>query len=95
MAAHAVTRNTIKRVLRETFRLQRSNLPPGLYVFRLHGRVPDMSLRALRRLVRAEAGELLARVIRSGIRGRAEPVRGTRKPATSGSGPDGGGQSPA
>ena len=59
LAAKAVTRNTIKRVLREAFRLQRPYLAPKDLVFRLHTKVPALSLRQLRKLVRAEADELL------------------------------------
>ena len=62
LATKAVTRNTIKRVLREAFRLQRPHLPSIDLVFRLHSRIPDCSLRALRKMVRAEADQLLAKL---------------------------------
>ena len=58
----AVTRNQIKRILRDTFRHQRHQLPARDYVFRLHSKVPDISLRQLKELVRNEAEEHLKRV---------------------------------
>ncbi|MGG4606018.1 ribonuclease P protein component [Paenalcaligenes sp. Me131] len=58
----AVTRNQIKRILRDTFRHQRHLLPARDYVFRLHSKVPDISLRQLKELVRNEAEEHLKRV---------------------------------
>ena len=58
----AVTRNTIKRVLREAFRLRRDALPDGDLVFRLVCRPPALSLTALKRQVRAEADTLLSRI---------------------------------
>ncbi|TAM90556.1 MAG: ribonuclease P protein component [Candidimonas sp.] len=61
-AARAVTRNTIKRVVREAFRQKRHALPPRDLVFRLHGTVRNSSLAALRLLIRTEAEELLERV---------------------------------
>lgn len=62
LAAKAVTRNTIKRVIREAFRLQRPHLTPKDIVFRLHSKVPSLSLNQLRRLVRLEVDELLSKV---------------------------------
>jgi len=58
----AVTRNAIKRVLREAFRLRRSGLPDGDLVFRLVSRPAPGSLTALKRQVRAEADALLDRI---------------------------------
>lgn len=60
-AALSVTRNAIKRVLREAFRQQRHLLPAGDFVFRLHSRVGPVSLTQLKRQVRAEADALLAK----------------------------------
>ncbi|NYT37792.1 ribonuclease P protein component [Allopusillimonas soli] len=60
-APHAVTRNAIKRVLREAFRHKRHMLPGRDLVFRLHVRVEPSSLCELKRRVRAEADALLAR----------------------------------
>ena len=54
-AARASTRNALKRVIREAFRAQRLRLSPADYVVRLHARVPDMSLTALKKVARAEA----------------------------------------
>jgi len=62
-AALAVTRNTIKRVLRETFRHHRHALPPGDLVFRLVAPPGRQSLTALRGQVRSEAEALFARII--------------------------------
>ncbi|MGG4775776.1 ribonuclease P protein component [Alcaligenaceae bacterium 429] len=62
VAPLAVTRNQIKRILRDTFRKQRHQLPARDYVFRLHSKVPDISLRQLKELVRNEAEEHLKRV---------------------------------
>ena len=59
-AALAVTRNTIKRVVREAFRLRRRELPAHDLVIRLHSRVPRLSLTQLRRLIREEIDGLLA-----------------------------------
>ncbi len=61
-ANRAVTRNTIKRILRETFRHKREGLPNAAYVFRLHSKVPLVSLTVLKQLVRDEATTLLSRV---------------------------------
>lgn len=61
-AHKAVTRNTIKRVIREAFRLQRPHLPHKDLVVRLHSKVPPSSLRQLRALVRAEIDDLLQKV---------------------------------
>ncbi len=55
----AVTRNAIKRVLREAFRQRRHTLAPGDYVFRLHAPVGSTSLSALKKRVRHEADQLL------------------------------------
>jgi len=58
-AARAVTRNAIKRVIREAFRLRRHNLPLRDYVFRLHSKVGPLTLTELKKLVRAETDLLL------------------------------------
>ena len=57
----ATTRNALKRVIRESFRLQRLELPAADYVFRLHNRIDICSLTALKRLARAEADAHFAR----------------------------------
>lgn len=64
-ANKAVTRNTIKRVLRESFRHKRNQLTPTDYVFRLHSKVPPSSLTQLKKLVRQEADTILSKACRS------------------------------
>jgi ribonuclease P protein component len=61
-AALAVTRNAIKRVLRETFRYHRPFLPPGDVVFRLIAPPGKQSLSLLKKQVRAEAETLFAKI---------------------------------
>jgi len=51
----AVTRNAIKRVIRDVFRHQRHDLAACDYVVRLHAKLVPASLATLKRLVRAEA----------------------------------------
>lgn len=58
----AVTRNAIKRVIREAFRLRRAGLPDGDLVFRLVSRPAPASLTVLKRQVREEADALLGRI---------------------------------
>ncbi|MVW71527.1 MULTISPECIES: ribonuclease P protein component [unclassified Bordetella] len=60
-AAHATTRNALKRVIREAFRHCRLQLPPQDYVVRLHSKVAPASLTALKRAARADADALFAR----------------------------------
>ena len=54
-AQRATTRNAIKRVLRESFRSMRMDLPAADYVMRLQRAVGQISLTALKLEVRAEA----------------------------------------
>ncbi len=61
MAPLAVSRNTIKRVIREAFRQRRHELPARDFVFRLHSRVATCSLRELKAQVRSEVESLLDR----------------------------------
>lgn len=58
-AARSVTRNAIKRVIREAFRLKRHELPPRDLVFRLHAKVQPCSLADLKQRVRTEVDALL------------------------------------
>jgi len=55
LAHHASTRNALKRVVREAFRMQRFALPPADYVVRLHKRIQDISLTQLKLAARIEA----------------------------------------
>jgi ribonuclease P protein component len=57
----ASTRNALKRVVREAFRAQRLTLPPADYVVRLHRRVENISLTALKLAARQEADQHFAR----------------------------------
>jgi ribonuclease P protein component len=57
----AVTRNTLKRVVRDVFRRQRHELPCADFVVRLHRRVEDTSLTALKRLARADVEALFSK----------------------------------
>jgi len=59
LAKRAVTRNAIKRVLREAFRHVRHDLPPHDFVFRLVSPVAPCSLTALKKQMRGEADVLL------------------------------------
>ncbi len=59
LAPRAVTRNTIKRVIREAFRHKQGQLAARDYVFRLHSPVGSRTLTQLKRAVRAEADALL------------------------------------
>jgi len=61
MAPLAVSRNAIKRVIREAFRQRRHELPPRDLVFRLHTRIEPTSLRQLKAQVRSEVDDLLDR----------------------------------
>ena len=61
-AAHASTRNALKRVIRESFRHRRLQLPPQDYVLRLHSKIAPQSLTALKRLARAEVDAHFSRV---------------------------------
>ena len=61
-AAHASTRNALKRVIREAFRHRRLELPPQDYVLRLHSKPAPATLTSLKRLARAEVDAHFARV---------------------------------
>ena len=58
----AVRRNTIKRVIRECFRLRQSTCRPGLLVVRLKAPIARCTLTQLRQLVRLEINQLLDRL---------------------------------
>lgn len=58
----SVRRNTIKRVLRESFRQHQHSLPSGYYVFRLKAAPAQGSLTDLKHLVREQTDSMLAKV---------------------------------
>lgn len=60
-AAKSVTRNAIKRVIREAFRQKRHELPARDLVFRLHSKVGPQTLTELKKQVRSEIDLLLKR----------------------------------
>jgi len=64
-AQRSVTRNAIKRVIREAFRATRPSLPAGDYVVRLNGKVAPVTLTHLKQAVRTEMDAHFARVCRS------------------------------
>jgi ribonuclease P protein component len=64
-AARAATRNALKRVIREAFRTNRYALPPADYVVRLHSRIPELSLTALKAAAKAEVAAHFKRLVRS------------------------------
>ncbi len=63
-APRAVTRNALKRVVREAFRAQRLALPARDYVVRLQGKVAPVSLTELKRAARAEVDAHFGRIAR-------------------------------
>ena len=54
----ASSRNAIKRVIRESFRVRRHQLPPGDYIVRLHRKIPDCTLTELKKITRQEVDSL-------------------------------------
>lgn len=63
-AAKSVTRNAIKRIIREAFRQKRHELPPRDLVFRLHSKVGPHTLTELKKQVRSEIDVLLERSLK-------------------------------
>lgn len=61
-AQRATSRNAIKRVIRESFRACRHELPAGDYIIRLHRKVPDCSLTELKAITRREVDQLFTKV---------------------------------
>ena len=57
-APKAASRNAIKRVIRESFRVRRHELAPGDYVVRLHCKIPACSLTELKKITRQELDSL-------------------------------------
>lgn len=58
----AVDRNRVKRVLRESFRLMQTDLPGGLYLFRLRVAPGNLTGSGLKRASRQEADQLLSKL---------------------------------
>ena len=58
----AVSRNAVKRVLREVFRTNQANLPAGNYAFRLYKSIKPLSLTALKVLVHEECEVLFKKL---------------------------------
>ena len=78
-APRAVTRNLIKRLAREAFRLRREQLSGFDILVRLHAKIdrktmPSASSPPLRALVAGELETLLDRAVREAARRAAEPV---------------------
>ena len=63
-AQRAVTRNAVKRVIREAVRTQRPAMQANDYVVRLHSKVPQSSLTALKHAARAEIDAHFRRITR-------------------------------
>ena len=58
LAKHAKSRNLVKRIVRERFRLARANLPPLDLVVRLHAPVADASRAMLHEDIQRLLGRL-------------------------------------
>lgn len=65
LASRAVTRNTIKRVIRESFRHHAHQLPPADYVVRLHQPIKPCSLTSLKKHLRQQVDRLWSNAIKS------------------------------
>ena len=61
-APRAVTRNALKRVIREAFRARRLTLPARDYVVRLQSKIAPVSLTELKRAARAEVDAHFERI---------------------------------
>lgn len=59
----AVSRNAIKRVIREAYRQRRNDLPKKDLVFRLVKPIPNTSLTRLKLLIRSEVDSLFDRIV--------------------------------
>jgi ribonuclease P protein component len=85
-APRAVTRNLIKRLAREAFRLRRKELNGFDILVRLHAKIdrkamPSASSPPLRELIGGELNSLLDRAVREAARRRAETVAAPSAPA--------------
>jgi ribonuclease P protein component len=63
-AQHASTRNALKRVVREAFRIKRLELPVADFVVRLNKRIESLSLTELKQIARKEVDEHFLRALR-------------------------------
>lgn len=59
----AVSRNTVKRMVREQFRILQDKLPPGNYAVRLNSKPAPLSLTMLKDQIRSECELLLKKLI--------------------------------
>ncbi len=73
----SVSRNALRRVLREAFRHVRTELPARDYVVRLHSKITPSSLTVLKQTARAEADAHFARAMRM----REDTPRPARRPS--------------
>lgn len=61
----SVSRNAVKRVLREGFRRNQHRLAPGMYAFRVHANPGALSLTQLKQLVFQESERIFRRLASS------------------------------
>ena len=64
LAQRASTRNALKRVVREAFRVKRLDLPVSDYVVRLHKRIESLSLTVIKKIARQEVDAHFLRALR-------------------------------
>jgi ribonuclease P protein component len=79
-APRAATRNLVRRIAREAFRLRRPQLGGWDVLLRLHTRfdkkaLPSASSPPLRALCRSEIEELLDKAVREVVRREAQPAQ--------------------
>ncbi len=91
-APRAVTRNLIKRLARDIFRLRRAELGGWDIMLRLHAKIdrkamPSAKSTPLRMTMRTELEEMIDRAVREAVRRKAEPAstitpEGLKDPST-------------
>lgn len=64
LAQRASTRNALKRVVREAFRIKRLELPVRDYVVRLHKRIDSLSLTVIKQIAREEVDAHFLRALK-------------------------------